>query len=69
MDNISYINDILYIVSSLTQKTLTNNDATDKHGAGCQKELFFLPAWVWQKVTHFQVFICKADTHKYLKSH
>lgn len=34
MDNISYINDIFYIVSSLTQETLTNNNATNELGAG-----------------------------------
>ncbi|NXA28582.1 NR1H4 protein, partial [Ibidorhyncha struthersii] len=38
-------------------KTLTNNNATNEPGAGCQKEPFFLPAWIWEKFTHFQEFI------------
>ncbi|KAF1588030.1 Bile acid receptor, partial [Eudyptes chrysocome] len=38
-------------------KTLTNSNATNELGAGCEKEQFFLPAWVWEKFTHFQEFI------------
>ncbi|NXT49687.1 NR1H4 protein, partial [Pluvianellus socialis] len=38
-------------------KTLTNNSATNELGAGCQKEAFFLPAWIGEKFTHFQEFI------------
>ncbi|NXL05382.1 NR1H4 protein, partial [Mesembrinibis cayennensis] len=38
-------------------KTLTSNNATNKLGAGCQKEQLFLPAWLWEKFTHFQEFI------------
>lgn len=49
VNNISHIIDVLYIVSSLTQETLTNNNATNELGAGCQKEPFFLPAWIWKK--------------------
>ncbi|NXX11416.1 NR1H4 protein, partial [Podargus strigoides] len=37
--------------------TLTNNNATNELGAGCQKEQFFLLAWSWEKFTHFQEFI------------
>ncbi|NWT45042.1 NR1H4 protein, partial [Chroicocephalus maculipennis] len=37
-------------------KTLTSNNATKELGAGCQKEPFFLPTWIWEKFTHFQEF-------------
>ncbi|NXS44249.1 NR1H4 protein, partial [Balaeniceps rex] len=43
--------------STSESKTLTNNNATNELGAGCQKEYFFLPAWVWEKSIHFQEFI------------
>ncbi|NWS55077.1 NR1H4 protein, partial [Chunga burmeisteri] len=35
-------------------RTLTNNNATNELGAGCPKDLFFLPAWIWEKLTHLQ---------------
>ncbi|NXV39857.1 NR1H4 protein, partial [Rissa tridactyla] len=38
-------------------KTLTSNNATKELGAGCQKEPFFLPTWIWEKFTHFREFI------------
>ncbi|NXL37616.1 NR1H4 protein, partial [Glaucidium brasilianum] len=42
---------------STSEKTLTNNNATSELGAESQKEQFFLPAWIWEKFTHFQEFI------------
>lgn len=40
VDNISYINYILYIGSNLTQETLTNKNTTREPGARCQKGFY-----------------------------